>query len=104
MSRSATKSVSRKWSLAKRTSVLTSTSEKRDIDKTNYRFSLSRALDAARQNKVLEGAEAEWMQEAHREMRHMGLTSRAPSLSHPSLWRCVTKLTTSPQTEQRQVA
>ena len=61
----------------------TSTSEKRDIDKTNYRFSLSRALDAARQNKVLEGAEAEWMQEAHREMRHMGL-SPAGAVAIPS--------------------
>jgi HK97 family phage prohead protease/HK97 family phage major capsid protein len=51
-----------------------STSEQKEIDKTNYRFSLSRALDAARQNRNLEGAEAEWQQEAHREMRHMGLS------------------------------
>ena len=50
-----------------------STSEQKDIAATNYRFSLTRAIHAISENRNLEGAEAEWTQEAHREMRKSGL-------------------------------
>jgi len=53
---------------------ISGTSEMKEIASINHRFSLSRALDQARRNQPLEGAEAEWTTEAHREMRHMGLS------------------------------
>jgi len=51
----------------------TSTSEQKEIKAVNYRFSLSRAINDARNGRQLEGAEAEWATEAQREMRSQGL-------------------------------
>jgi hypothetical protein len=50
-----------------------SQSEKREIERVNGHFSLSRAILAAANGRSLEGAEAEWAQEAQREMRGQGL-------------------------------
>jgi len=50
-----------------------SNSEAKEISAINYRFSLSRAINQIRMNDKLEGAEAEWTQQAHREMRSQGL-------------------------------
>jgi hypothetical protein len=52
---------------------VSSTSEEKEIAATNYRFSLSRAINQIRMNEKLEGAEAEWQQQAHSEMRQQGL-------------------------------
>lgn len=52
---------------------VSSTSESDDIKATNYRFSLSRAINSVANQQNLEGAEAEWRTEAHREMRSQGL-------------------------------
>lgn len=49
------------------------TSEHKEISAVNYRFSLSRAINQIRMNEKLEGAEAEWAQQAHSEMRSQGL-------------------------------
>lgn len=50
----------------------TGSSEQKEIRANNYRFSLSRAISQAATGK-LEGVEAEWAAEAHREMRNQGL-------------------------------
>jgi len=50
-----------------------SSSEKDDVASVNYKWSLSRAVNAIRNQRQLEGAEAEWTQEAAREYRHTGL-------------------------------
>jgi HK97 family phage prohead protease/HK97 family phage major capsid protein len=50
-----------------------SQAEKREIERVNGHFSLSRAILAAANGRSLEGAEAEWAQEAQREMRGQGL-------------------------------
>ena len=50
-----------------------STTEKREIERVNGHFSLSRAIMSAANGRSLEGAEAEWAQEAQREMRAQGL-------------------------------
>ena len=47
--------------------------EVKEINKINRSFSLSRAVQAASFGKALEGAEAEWAQEASREMQSRGL-------------------------------
>jgi len=47
--------------------------EVKEINKINRSFSLSRAVQAASFGKALEGAEAEWAQEAAREMQSRGL-------------------------------
>lgn len=52
---------------------LSSDSEQKEVKATNYRFSLSRAINTLANGKNLEGAEAEWAQESAREMRGMGL-------------------------------
>ena len=51
----------------------TSVSEAKEIDKVNRSFSLSRAIQAASFGKSLEGAEAEWAQEAAKEYGCRGL-------------------------------
>ena len=50
-----------------------SVSEAKEIDKINRSFSLSRAVQAASFGKALEGAEAEWSQEAAKEYQMRGL-------------------------------
>jgi len=50
-----------------------SVSEAKEINKINRSFSLSRAVQAASFGKSLEGAEAEWQQEAAREYQMRGL-------------------------------
>ncbi|MFZ9959610.1 MAG: HK97 family phage prohead protease [Candidatus Limnocylindrus sp.] len=47
--------------------------EEREIEKLNGKFSLSRAVLTAANGRSLEGIEAEWAQEAQREMRAQGL-------------------------------
>ena len=51
----------------------TTVTEVKEINKINRSFSLSRAVMAASFGKSLEGAEAEWAQEASREMQSRGL-------------------------------
>jgi HK97 family phage major capsid protein len=51
----------------------TSISEAKEVNKINRSFSLSRAVQAASFGKALEGAEAEWQQEAAREYQMRGL-------------------------------
>ena len=51
----------------------TSVSEVKEINKINRSFSLSRAVQAASFGKALEGAEAEWSQEAAKEYQMRGL-------------------------------
>lgn len=51
----------------------TTVTEVKEINKINRSFSLSRAVQAATFGKALEGAEAEWAQEASREMQSRGL-------------------------------
>jgi len=50
-----------------------SISETKELDKVNRSFSLSRAIEAVSHGKGLEGAEAEWAQEARSEMQSRGL-------------------------------
>jgi HK97 family phage major capsid protein len=50
-----------------------SVSEVKEINRVNKSFSLSRAVNAVAIGKALEGAEAEWAQEANREMQSRGL-------------------------------
>ena len=47
--------------------------EQREVERVNGHFSLSRAVMQAANGRALEGAEAEWAQEAQREMRAQGL-------------------------------
>jgi len=49
------------------------TSEKREIERVNGAFSLSRAVAQIANGRSLEGAEAEWAAEAHKEARSQGL-------------------------------
>ena len=49
-------------------------SEAKEIDKVNRSFSISRAVQATSFGRSLEGAEAEWAQEAAKEYRERGLT------------------------------
>jgi HK97 family phage prohead protease/HK97 family phage major capsid protein len=51
----------------------TSISEVKEVNRVNKSFSLSRAVNAVAVGKALEGAEAEWAQEANREMQARGL-------------------------------
>jgi HK97 family phage major capsid protein len=51
----------------------TSVSEAKEVNRVNKSFSLSRAVNAVAMGKALEGAEAEWAQEANREMQARGL-------------------------------
>lgn len=51
----------------------TSVAEVKEVNKINRSFSLSRAVNAVALGKALEGAEAEWAQEAGREMQARGL-------------------------------
>lgn len=51
----------------------TSVSEAKEVNRVNKSFSLSRAVNAVAIGKALEGAEAEWAQEANREMQARGL-------------------------------
>lgn len=51
----------------------TSVSEAKEVNRVNKSFSLSRAVNAVALGKALEGAEAEWAQEAQREMQARGL-------------------------------
>jgi len=51
----------------------TSVSEAKEVNRVNKSFSLSRAVNAVALGKALEGAEAEWAQEAGREMQARGL-------------------------------
>lgn len=51
-----------------------SKTEGNEIRAINHRFSLSAAIRSVVNQEKLEGAEAEWVAEAHREMRSMGLT------------------------------
>ena len=53
---------------------VSSTSEQESVNAVNYKFSLSRAIKSIANQERLEGAEAEWTQEAHREMRSSGIT------------------------------
>ncbi len=50
-----------------------SISEVKEVNRVNKSFSLSRAVNAVAVGKALEGAEAEWAQEANREMQARGL-------------------------------
>lgn len=50
-----------------------SVSEAKEVNKINRSFSLSRAVQAASFGKALEGAEAEWQQEAAKEYQMRGL-------------------------------
>jgi len=50
-----------------------SVSETKELDKVNRSFSLSRAVQAVSHGKGLEGAEAEWAQEARSEMQSRGI-------------------------------
>jgi len=50
-----------------------SISEAKEVNRVNKSFSLSRAVNAVAVGKALEGAEAEWAQEANREMQARGL-------------------------------
>lgn len=50
-----------------------SVSEAKEINKINRSFSLSRAIESASFGKALEGAEAEWAQEASKEFQARGL-------------------------------
>ena len=50
-----------------------SISEAKEIDKVNRSFSISRAVEATMFSRSLEGAEAEWAQEAAKEYRERGL-------------------------------
>ena len=50
-----------------------SVSETKELDKVNRSFSLSRAIEAVSHGRGLEGAEAEWAQEARSEMQSRGL-------------------------------
>jgi uncharacterized protein len=60
------------------------TSEKREVERVNGSFSLSRAVEAVANGRQLEGAEAEWATEAMREMRSQGLQS-AGQIAIPSI-------------------
>jgi HK97 family phage prohead protease len=60
------------------------TSEKREVERVNGSFSLSRAVEAISKGKQLEGAEAEWANEAGREMRAQGLQA-AGQIAIPSI-------------------
>mgnify|MGYP006087677447 FL=1 len=60
------------------------TSEKREVERVNGSFSLSRAIAAIANGKQLEGAEAEWSTEARKEMRAQGLQSDG-QVSIPSI-------------------
>ena len=60
------------------------TSEKREVERVNGSFSLSRAVEAVSNGRQLEGAEAEWANEAMREMRSQGLQS-AGQIAIPSI-------------------
>ena len=51
-----------------------STKEQDEIKAVNYRFSMARAISQIQNQRSLEGAEAEWFQEAHREMRMQGIS------------------------------
>lgn len=51
----------------------TSISEAKEVNRVNKSFSLARAVQAASFGKALEGAEAEWAQEAQREFQSRGL-------------------------------
>ena len=51
----------------------TSVSEAKEIDKVNRNFSISRAVAATSLGRSLEGAEAEWLQEASKEYQERGL-------------------------------
>ena len=51
----------------------TSSTEKREIERVNGSFSISRAVSQIANGRSLEGAEAEWAQEAQREARSQGL-------------------------------
>ena len=51
----------------------TSHAEKREVERVNGAFSLSRAVAAVANGRSLEGAEAEWAQEAQKEARSQGL-------------------------------
>lgn len=53
---------------------VSSQSESKEVSGINHRFSLSNAIKAIARQERLEGAEAEWTQEAHREMRMSGIT------------------------------
>ena len=50
-----------------------SISEAKEVNRVNKSFSLARAVQAASFGKALEGAEAEWAQEAQREFQSRGL-------------------------------
>ena len=50
-----------------------STTEQREIERVNGSFSLSRAVSQIANGRNLEGAEAEWAQEAQKEARSQGL-------------------------------
>ena len=60
------------------------TSEKREVERVNGSFSLSRAVEAVSNGRQLEGAEAEWANEAMKEMRAQGLQS-AGQIAIPSI-------------------
>lgn len=60
------------------------TSEKREVERVNGSFSLSRAVEAVANGRQLEGAEAEWANEAQKEMRSQGLQS-AGQIAIPSI-------------------
>lgn len=60
------------------------TSEKREVERVNGSFSLSRAVEAVSNGRQLEGAEAEWASEAAKEMRSQGLQS-AGQIAIPSI-------------------
>jgi len=62
----------------------TSSAEKREVERVNGAFSLSRAIATVSNGRSLEGAEAEWSAEAQREMRSRGLQT-AGQVSIPSI-------------------
>ena len=62
----------------------TSNTEKREIERVNGAFSLSRAVAAVANGRSLEGAEAEWASEASKEARSQGL-QMAGQIAIPSI-------------------
>ena len=62
----------------------TSTSEQREVERVHGAFSLSRAVAQVSNGRNLEGAEAEWAQEAAREARSQGL-QLAGQIAIPSI-------------------
>jgi hypothetical protein len=65
------------------------------MDRTNRNFSLSRAIEIVSLGRGLEGAEAEWAQEARKEMQSRGLQMTGQIGIPEQRFYVVAQLTTS---------